>query len=126
MPGALKDMENAVRKEAAAHGQNAAVAMSVLMAPKEAHHLHLTQVLRARVIGHLGKTALFLDLLVAANRHVRLNAAVDCTIAWRGYRFTGEIRTLSASPEAPAAAGMPQPTPPPSRPPTNLPEPIPN
>src|ERR1700693_3267454 len=42
------------------------------------------------------------------------------TIAGRGYQFTGEIRTVSARPNAQATAGMPQPTP--SRPPTNLPE----
>src|SRR6267378_2438660 len=46
------------------------------------------------------------------------------TIAGRGYQFTGEIRTVSASPDAHATAGMPQPTPTPSRPPTNLPEPV--
>ncbi|HVH82119.1 MAG TPA: winged helix-turn-helix domain-containing protein, partial [Stellaceae bacterium] len=46
------------------------------------------------------------------------------TIAGRGYQFTGEIRTISASREVPAIAGMMQPTPMPSRPPTNLPEPI--
>jgi DNA-binding winged helix-turn-helix (wHTH) protein len=46
------------------------------------------------------------------------------TIAGRGYQFTGEIRTVSASPNTQATAGIPQPTPPPSRPPTNLPEPV--
>src|SRR6202163_2256312 len=46
------------------------------------------------------------------------------TIAGRGYQFTGVIRTVSASPDAQATAGMPQPTPTPSRPPTNLPEPV--
>src|SRR5258707_12741281 len=46
------------------------------------------------------------------------------TIAGRGYQFTGEIRTVSASPNAQATAGMPQATPAPSRPPTNLPEPV--
>jgi predicted ATPase/DNA-binding winged helix-turn-helix (wHTH) protein len=46
------------------------------------------------------------------------------TIAGRGYQFTGEIRTVSATPNAPATAGMPQPAPTPSRPPTNLPEPV--
>src|SRR3984957_17319518 len=44
------------------------------------------------------------------------------TIAGRGYQFTGEIRSVSARPNAQATAGMPQPTPTPSRPPTNLPE----
>jgi predicted ATPase/DNA-binding winged helix-turn-helix (wHTH) protein len=44
------------------------------------------------------------------------------TIAGRGYQFTGEIRTVSAS--ANATAVMPQPTPGPSRPLTNLPEPV--
>jgi DNA-binding winged helix-turn-helix (wHTH) protein len=42
------------------------------------------------------------------------------TIAGRGYQFTGEIRTVSARPDAQASGGMP----PPSRPPTNLPEPV--
>src|SRR6266446_1169751 len=46
------------------------------------------------------------------------------TIAGRGYQFTGQIRTVSASPNAQASARMPQPTPTPSRPPTNLPEPV--
>src|ERR1700704_5547408 len=46
------------------------------------------------------------------------------TIAGRGYQFTGEIRTVSASPQAQATAGIPQPMPTPSRPPTNLPEPV--
>jgi DNA-binding winged helix-turn-helix (wHTH) protein len=44
------------------------------------------------------------------------------TIAGRGYQFTGDIRTVSASPNVQATAGMPQSTPAPSRPPTNLPE----
>src|SRR3981189_3892388 len=44
------------------------------------------------------------------------------TIAGRGYQFTGEIRTVSAS--ANATAVMPQPTPGPSPPLTNLPEPV--
>jgi predicted ATPase/DNA-binding winged helix-turn-helix (wHTH) protein len=46
------------------------------------------------------------------------------TIAGRGYQFTGEIRTISANPNAQAAAGTAQPTSTPSRPPTNLPEPV--
>src|ERR1700704_1826950 len=32
------------------------------------------------------------------------------TIAGRGYQFTGAIHTVSARPNAPATAGMPQPT----------------
>src|ERR1700738_1997457 len=46
------------------------------------------------------------------------------TIAGRGYQFTGEIRMISANPDAKATAGMPQPTSTPSRPPTNLPKPV--
>jgi predicted ATPase/DNA-binding winged helix-turn-helix (wHTH) protein len=46
------------------------------------------------------------------------------TIAGRGYQFTGEIRSVSAQPQVPASAAMPQPTPAPSAPPTNLPEPV--
>src|SRR5713101_4039751 len=46
------------------------------------------------------------------------------TIAGRGYQFTGEIRTVAATPNAPASAGMAQVTPTPFRPPTNLPEPV--
>jgi predicted ATPase/DNA-binding winged helix-turn-helix (wHTH) protein len=46
------------------------------------------------------------------------------TIAGRGYQFTGEIRMISANPDAQATAGMAQPTSMPSRPPTNLPEPV--
>jgi predicted ATPase/DNA-binding winged helix-turn-helix (wHTH) protein len=44
------------------------------------------------------------------------------TVFGRGYRFTGQIRTVSASPDAVPTAGMPEPTPAPSRPSTNLPE----
>jgi len=46
------------------------------------------------------------------------------TIAGRGYQFTGNIRTVSVSPNAQAGAGMPQSMPTPSRPSTNLPEPV--
>src|SRR5216683_2773686 len=46
------------------------------------------------------------------------------TVAGRGYQFTGEIRTVPARPDAPAAAGISQPTAAPSRLPTNLPEPV--
>src|SRR5258707_4242530 len=38
------------------------------------------------------------------------------TIAGRGYQFTGEIRTVSAQPQAPASAAMPQQTPAPYAP----------
>src|ERR1700726_1430640 len=40
------------------------------------------------------------------------------TISGRGYQFTGEIRTISATPTAQASAGMAQPTSTPPRPPT--------
>ena len=46
------------------------------------------------------------------------------TIAGRGYQFTGEIRTVSASPMRRQPRGCLQPPPAPSRPPTNLPEPV--
>jgi predicted ATPase/DNA-binding winged helix-turn-helix (wHTH) protein len=46
------------------------------------------------------------------------------TIAGRGYQFTGEIRSVSATPNAEASAGMAQPTSTLSSPPTNLPEPV--
>ena len=46
------------------------------------------------------------------------------TAAGRGYQFTGEIRTVSASPDAEPTARMPEVAPVPSRPPTNLPEPV--
>ena len=46
------------------------------------------------------------------------------TVSGRGYQFTGEIRTVSARPDAQAASGLPQPPPAASRPLTNLPEPI--
>jgi hypothetical protein len=46
------------------------------------------------------------------------------TVAGRGYRFTGEIRTISAPPDAELTAWMPEAAPVPSRPPTNLPEPV--
>jgi hypothetical protein len=45
------------------------------------------------------------------------------TVAGRGYQFTGEVRTVSASPDAQATTGMPPSPPTPSRPPINLPEP---
>jgi predicted ATPase/DNA-binding winged helix-turn-helix (wHTH) protein len=44
------------------------------------------------------------------------------TVFGRGYRFTGEIRTVSASPDGEKTAGTPEAAPLPSRPPTNLPE----
>src|SRR5271156_5553973 len=46
------------------------------------------------------------------------------TIAGRGYQFTGEIRSVSATPNAEASAGMAQPTSTLSSPPTHLPEPV--
>jgi len=46
------------------------------------------------------------------------------TIAGRGYQFTGEIRTVAATPDAPATTGLSQPTPRPSSPATNLSEPV--
>ncbi len=46
------------------------------------------------------------------------------TIAGRGYQFTGEIRTVSATSDAPTRVGTAQPAATPSRPPTNLPEPV--
>src|SRR5258707_14661660 len=45
------------------------------------------------------------------------------TIAGRGYQFTGEIRTVSASPNAQATAGGPHPAAPPPPPPPQLPQP---
>jgi predicted ATPase len=44
------------------------------------------------------------------------------TVAGRGYQFTGKIRLLAASPEAPAGAAAPEPVA--VMPPTNLPEPV--
>src|SRR3984893_13546667 len=46
------------------------------------------------------------------------------TVAGRGYQFTGEIHSVSAQPNAPTSAGVPQPTPAVSAPSTNLPEPV--
>src|ERR1700731_4499979 len=46
------------------------------------------------------------------------------TISGRGYQFTGEIRTIAASPDTQAAAGTAVPVPAPPRPPTNLAEPV--
>jgi predicted ATPase/DNA-binding winged helix-turn-helix (wHTH) protein len=46
------------------------------------------------------------------------------TISGRGYQFTGEIRTVAASPHAQAVAGTAVPVSAPRRPPTNLPEPV--
>ena len=46
------------------------------------------------------------------------------TVFGRGYQFTGEIRTVSVSPDAEPTAEMPDPTQAPARPPTNLPEPV--
>jgi predicted ATPase/DNA-binding winged helix-turn-helix (wHTH) protein len=46
------------------------------------------------------------------------------TISGRGYQFTGEIRTIAASPDIQAVAGTAVPVPAPPRPPTNLPEPV--
>src|SRR5712671_2005899 len=44
------------------------------------------------------------------------------TISGRGYQFTGEIRTIAASPHTQAVAGTAVPVSAPPRPPTNLPE----
>src|ERR1700720_2651315 len=46
------------------------------------------------------------------------------TISGRGYQFTGEIRTVAASPDTQAVAGTAAQVPAPTRPPTNLPEPV--
>jgi predicted ATPase/DNA-binding winged helix-turn-helix (wHTH) protein len=46
------------------------------------------------------------------------------TVAGRGYQFTGEIRMVSATPNAQASSGMAQAASTTSRSPTNLPEPI--
>jgi hypothetical protein len=46
------------------------------------------------------------------------------TISGRGYQFTGEIRTVAASPHAQAVAGTAVQVPAPPRPPTNLPKPV--
>jgi predicted ATPase/DNA-binding winged helix-turn-helix (wHTH) protein len=46
------------------------------------------------------------------------------TISGRGYQFTGEIRTLAASPDTQAVARTLVPVSAPPRPPTNLPEPV--
>jgi predicted ATPase/DNA-binding winged helix-turn-helix (wHTH) protein len=46
------------------------------------------------------------------------------TIAGRGYQFTGEIHSVSATSNAEASAGMAPPTSTLSSPPTNLPEPV--
>src|ERR1700731_2195901 len=46
------------------------------------------------------------------------------TISGRRYQFTGEIRTIAASPDIQAVAGTAVPVPAPPRPPTNLPEPV--
>jgi DNA-binding winged helix-turn-helix (wHTH) protein len=54
--------------------------------------------------------------------------AADCdlirTVAGRGYQFTGEIRTASASRNAEPTTGTPEAAPVPARPTTNLPEPV--
>jgi predicted ATPase/DNA-binding winged helix-turn-helix (wHTH) protein len=66
-----------------------------------------------------------LQAQISALRHViGPNRDLIRTIAGRGYQFTGEIRTISARPNAHATAGPPQPTPTPPRPPTNLPQPM--
>src|SRR6266446_6164263 len=46
------------------------------------------------------------------------------TISGRGYQFTGEVRTVAASPHTQAVAGTAVPVSAPPRPPTNLPEPV--
>jgi DNA-binding winged helix-turn-helix (wHTH) protein len=46
------------------------------------------------------------------------------TISGRGYQFTGEIRTVAASPDTHTVAPMPVPVAAAPRPPTNLPEPV--
>jgi hypothetical protein len=67
---AVEDIENAVRHEAAAHSQNVAIAMPVLLAPEQAHRLDQMQVLPGAGHRHVKETALLLDLLAAAHSHV--------------------------------------------------------
>ena len=65
-----EDIENTVGNKAAAHGENVAVAMPMLMAAEQAHRLHQMQVLPRACHRHVKETAFFLDLLAAAGRHV--------------------------------------------------------
>ena len=67
------------------------------------------------------------------NLHVQISALRNAlgadrdlirTISGRGYQFTGEIRTIAASPHTQAVAGTAVPVPAAPRPPTNLPEPV--
>src|SRR5437879_3872444 len=46
------------------------------------------------------------------------------TISGRGYQFTGEVRTVAASPDTQSVTGTAVPVSAPPRPPTNLPEPF--
>jgi len=54
-----------------------AVAMPMLMAAEEAHRLDQMQMLPSARHCDVQETALLLDLLTAADRHVRRDAAID-------------------------------------------------
>ena len=74
---ALEEMQNAIGDEAAAHCENMAVAMPMLMAAEQAHRLDQMQMVPGARHRHVEETALFLDLFTVANRHVRRDAAID-------------------------------------------------
>jgi hypothetical protein len=59
MRSPLEGIENAVPKESAAHGQNVAVAMPMLMAAKQAHRLHQMQMVPGARHRHVEETAFF-------------------------------------------------------------------
>ncbi|HYZ39297.1 MAG TPA: winged helix-turn-helix domain-containing protein, partial [Stellaceae bacterium] len=73
------------------------------------------------------------QIVAESSLHVQISALRNAfgadrklirTISGRGYQFTGEIRTVAASPHTPAVAGTAVPVSAPRRAPTNLPEPV--
>ena len=77
MDTAFEPVENSVRNEAAAHRQNMTIGMPMLVGAEEPRWLHQVQMLPSTRHGDVKETAFFLDLLRAADRHVRGDATID-------------------------------------------------
>jgi len=76
MGATLEEIENVVWDEAAAHRQHVAIAVAMLMAAEDAQWLYQVKVLSGARHRDVQEAALFLDLLGAAGRQVRRDAAV--------------------------------------------------
>ena len=76
MSMALEYIKNAIWDEAAAHGQNVTVCMPMLMSAIKTQWLHQVEMLPGARHCDVQETPLFLDLLGAADCHIRRDAAV--------------------------------------------------